>query len=554
MKIMTWFWQQKPNRAGYDAEKVNRWADGISRHLRLPHTLACVTDTPAGIDASIEIIPLPKDFESLKVPTWSEASGLPQCYRRLALFAPDAADRFGDDDLVSSDMDALFFALLDPLFAERVDFRMFAGTSRLRPYNGSLVRIRAGARRQVWDQFTANPMEVAKKARTMYIGSDQAVISMILGRGERTWGERDGVHHYSPKFQRTNMSPSGRPSVPPNMRVLFFPGHVKPWDAAAHRHPVIAAEWHGRRKPQQEPPKPRLRAYRDPKGWGSSFARAAQARGISCPMFNRARFVPSGLAFVRLDQQGAQREISRRLVADLNRRGIKTLPTAREALWYDDKAAQMEALEQWMPATEFFRSQVAAELWLDTGARFPFVSKSIDGAGSRGVRLIHDRAEARAELRRAFTSPGIPSVYDRWQLGYVYWQEFVPGQACDYRICVVGSYVYGLVRNVRPGDFRASGSGSFRNLTMADDRERAAAQLGVEIANAIGTDWMAFDIVFAQDGRPLVLEMSSAWTMKAYETAPCFSRGQLAPTSRTGADSFAIAVEIMERMACAQAA
>src|SRR5690606_13598831 len=156
----------------------------------------------------------------------------------------------------------------------------------------------------------------------------------------------------------------------------------------------------------------------------------------------------------------------------------------------------------------YFRDQRMAEMWLKAEGTFPLVSKSIDGAGSQGVRLLASRAEAQAELRAAFQSPGIRSVYDRWQLGYVYWQEFVPDQPCDYRVCVVGGYVYGLVRSVRPGDFRASGSGVFRHLTLADERERAAAELAVKIAAEIKTQWMAFDIVFGQDGTPLVLEMS----------------------------------------------
>jgi hypothetical protein len=120
---------------------------------------------------------------------------------------------------------------------------------------------------------------------------------------------------------------------------------------------------------------------------------------------------------------------------------------------------------------------------------------------------------------------------------------------------VVGRYVYGLVRSVKPGTIMASGSGLFRNLTLddaVDPRERQAAALAVEIADAIETQWMAFDVVFTPEGKPLVLEMSSAWTMKAYETAPCFKRENLTPTGRTGADSFTIAVEIMERLACGQ--
>lgn len=544
--FMTWFWRQNPNRAGYDAAKVNRWASMLGECLTMPHELAVVTDIPEGLDPSLRIIPLPRDFDGIRVPGWSEASGLPQCYRRLKLFAPDAADYFGAEDIVSMDLDSLFLRNLDHLFAEPADFRMFAGTSRIRPYNGSMVRIRAGARPKVWREFSADPVGVATRARKLFIGSDQAVISMILGKGERTWSEREGVFHYSPKFERLHGGAhSARP--PGNMAMLFFPGNIKPWDRQAMRLPWIADRWAGVRPSSARQPI-RLRAYRDPKGWGQEFKKAAEARGMFCSLFTRSRMVPTGYAFVRLDQQGGQRDISKRIVADLNRQGIPTLPTAREAIWYDDKGAQIEALRRWMPRTVHFRDKRQAEAWLETEATFPLVSKSIDGAASMGVRLLATKRDAVLELQKAFAAPGIRSVYERWQLGYVYWQDLVPDQPCDYRVVVIGGYVYGLVRAVRPGDFRASGSGTFELLTLADDRQRAAAALAVEIADELRTDWMAFDIVFAKDGRPLVLEMSSAWTMRAYAKAPCFSRKDLAPTGRFGADSFAIAVEIMETM------
>lgn len=547
LRIMTWFWRQTPNRHDYDADKVNRWAAQLRAGLAMPHELACVTDHPEGIDPSIRIIPLPTQFLNVSVRSWSERAGLPQCYRRLALFAPNAAEIFGAEHLVSMDLDSVFFPRyrgdLDALFAEPVDFRMFAGTSSTRPYNGSMLQIRAGARPQVFDAFARDPIGVATRARERFIGSDQAVISMILGKGERTWTETDGVYAYSPRFMRLH----AREGQPARMRALFFPGHVKPWHETGI--PWIKAAWQGH-NPQPRRQKLRLRAYADPKGWGKAFARAAEERGHFCSMFTRPRMVPTGHAFVRLDQQGAQRDLSKRIVAELARQGIVTLPTPREAVWYDDKGAQISALEPWLPPTILIRSQGEAREFAEIAA-YPLVSKSVDGSASKGVRLLADRAAALAEVERAWTPPGIPTVDGRRQLGYVYWQSFIPGNACDYRVVVVGRYAYGLVRSVRPGDFRASGSGVFEPITLRTERERAAMRLGVEVADALRTDWMAFDVVFDEGGRPFVLELSSAWTMKAYEACPCFDRATLEPTDRTGADSFTMAVEIMEGMAAA---
>src|SRR5690606_12091998 len=180
----------------------------------------------------------------------------------------------------------------------------------------------------------------------------QAVGAMILGRGEATWPRTDGVYHYSLGFERTLGRVTGEP--PPDMALLFFPGNVKPWDDTARRIPWIAAASEGQPL-RRRPANLRLRAYRDPKGWGVSFTRAARAKGVHCTLFNSPRVVPTGLAFVRLDQQGGQREVSKRIVSSLHRMGVQTLPTAREAIWYDDKGAQLQVLRPWMPRTVMFR-------------------------------------------------------------------------------------------------------------------------------------------------------------------------------------------------------
>lgn len=43
---------------------------------------------------------------------------------------------------------------------------------------------------------------------------------------------------------------------------------------------------------------------------------------------------------------------------------------------------------------------------------------------------------------------------------YVYFQDFIPGNDFDTRVTIIGDRAFGFTRNVRPGDFRASGSGN----------------------------------------------------------------------------------------------
>lgn len=175
LKILTWLWEKPGSRTTYTAEHVNLWAAMLKRHLTIPYTLACVTDMPEGIDADIEIIPPPNEFVGLETPTWKNDK--PNCFRRLSMFRPDAAEIFGER-FVSMDLDCTIGANIDALFDRDDDFIMYKGTSFDRPYNGSLLMMNAGARPQVYLDFNE---ENAIKSGQKYVGSDQAWIAYCLG-------------------------------------------------------------------------------------------------------------------------------------------------------------------------------------------------------------------------------------------------------------------------------------------------------------------------------------------------------------------------------------
>lgn len=225
LTVLTWLWRQPNGRTRYTAFHVNVWAAMVRRHLTLPHRIACVTREAEGLDPRIEVIDPPGDFEDVRIPTWGES--LPQCLRRLAMFRPDAADIFGER-FVCMDLDVVIGGGLDPLFDRREDFMICRGTSVSRPYNGSMLMMTAGARPQVYTEFTA---EGAKEAGRRFVGSDQAWIAHKLGWGEATWGADEGVHWWL-RGRLSGASP----------RILFFPGSAKP-DAVSH--PFVEQHYRG---------------------------------------------------------------------------------------------------------------------------------------------------------------------------------------------------------------------------------------------------------------------------------------------------------------------
>lgn len=104
---------------------------------------------------------------------------------------------------------------------------------------------------------------------------------------------------------------------------------------------------------------------------------------------------------------------------------------------------------------------------------FPLVIKSAAGAGSSGVRLARSAQELHRQAARLSCSMNPLDLLKelvrrfRWS-GYVphSWhrkkflcQEFIVGLQCDFKVLVYGNRVYTVRREVRPNDFRASGSG-----------------------------------------------------------------------------------------------
>jgi hypothetical protein len=230
--VLSWFWNQPGGRTKYEPYHVNLWADMVRRHLSIPHKIACVTDTPEGIDPSIEIIEPPRDFEEVRIPTWVESR--PQCLRRLAMFRPDAAEIFGER-FVCMDLDCVVGGSLDSFFDTGADFKMTPGTKPNRPYNGSMMLLTAGSRPQVYERFTP---EDAAKAGELFVGSDQAWISHVLGPDEQVWSLDDGLIWYGRRLQE-------------NSKLMFFPCATKPWEVAMFGNKPWIAE-HYRRSPTRK--------------------------------------------------------------------------------------------------------------------------------------------------------------------------------------------------------------------------------------------------------------------------------------------------------------
>lgn len=228
--------------------------------------------------------------------------------------------------------------------------------------------------------------------------------------------------------------------------------------------------------------------------------------------------------------------------------GLRVFPDFHESWHYDDKVAQkylFETLQLPAPrAWVFFEEQHA--LQFVEQYKLPIVAKLRHGASSSNVRLLRTRREARSYVKRMFgqgSSPvpvpltdakqklkvvwethGARGLWRRMkripqlcgsalsarrhtakERGYAYFQEFIPGNTCDYRLMVVGDRCWAYRRMVRSGDFRASGS----HIEDGDPDKIPLDMIRVAFhaADRLGMRSVGLDFVLNGD-RPLILEAS----------------------------------------------
>ncbi len=158
---------------------------------------------------------------------------------------------------------------------------------------------------------------------------------------------------------------------------------------------------------------------------------------------------------------------------------------------------------------------------------FPIVSKTSGGAGSTGVRLLHNKSEAVREAKRCFNVSAFSKVLGRCDIDvrwssrcrnqYVLWQEFVQGNDRDLRITVIGKeHVFAFWRRNRKGDFRASGSGA---IVYETGEVEAECRYCAELCRRHNFDSMAFDLLY-DGGKFVIVEMSYAFNDQAIFDAP----------------------------------
>lgn len=190
---------------------------------------------------------------------------------------------------------------------------------------------------------------------------------------------------------------------------------------------------------------------------------------------------------------------AKQLLFSLQMGGKKVFPDFNSGWHFDDKVGQkylLEAIGTPLVPSYVFYTKTEAYKWINS-TTFPKVFKLRGGAGSSNVMLAKTANQAKKIVKKAF-GKGFKQ-YDAWgnlkerwrkyilgktdlkdvikglirlvnkpifakmhskEKGYAYFQEFIPNNKYDIRVCVVGDKAFALKRLCRENDFRASGGGS----------------------------------------------------------------------------------------------
>lgn len=236
--------------------------------------------------------------------------------------------------------------------------------------------------------------------------------------------------------------------------------------------------------------------------------------------------------------------------------GLKIFPDYSEAWHFDDKIAEMYALQAVgapMPKSwVFYNLDTLKDVLSRKELSFPIVAKLRTGSGSHNVKLLRSEKElmkyGKTMLLQGGFDPSPNVVFKTMsnirsshnlktliskakrapeffgtlhgarefpnEKGYVYLQEFIPNEGYDLKVVVVGDKCSGLVRPIRRNDFRASGGGEvfFEKKYFTEQVIKSA----FAVADALGTQCIGFDyVVDSRNGQGMIVEMSYGFAHEA---------------------------------------
>lgn len=245
---------------------------------------------------------------------------------------------------------------------------------------------------------------------------------------------------------------------------------------------------------------------------------------------------------------------ARTILDSAKRIGLKVFPDFNTAWHFDDKVAEtylLKTVNAPIPKSWMFYTKESTISFLNNRCTYPVVAKLKSGSGSSNVKLLKNKGMAIKYTSKMFrdgfkTAPNIlfktksnikssnnlqtfikrakripdfiQSLSKSRQLpnekGYVFLQEFIPNDGYDLKVVIVGEKASFLARDVRTGDFRASGGGTIRYDKKYITQE--VLDIAFKISNTLKFQCMGYDFVIDnRNQEPKIVEISYGFSHTA---------------------------------------
>lgn len=245
--------------------------------------------------------------------------------------------------------------------------------------------------------------------------------------------------------------------------------------------------------------------------------------------------------------------IARNILFSLKELGIKTFPTISDSWHFDDKLAEtylLQTIDAPIPKTYYFYSYDNLKRKIND-LKLPLIFKLRNGSGSHNIKMINSKKDLLNIGKKMFTTgmSSSPSLFYKassnikssrnldtfikrtkripeflrtrsnskkfdMEKGYVYLQQFIDNHGFDIKIVVIGDKLSFFGRNIRRGEFRASGGGDMffdRNIVPYNVIKSA-----FQTSDRLGFTCMGYDYVIDKDSNNgLIIEMSYGFSYES---------------------------------------
>ena len=213
--------------------------------------------------------------------------------------------------------------------------------------------------------------------------------------------------------------------------------------------------------------------------------------------------------------------------------GFKLYPSAKHIALYDSKVLQ--ALVSTHLSIKMPNTQVRGLYNYDVPKKehYPVIFKVSGGAGSKGVRLVRNRFQLMLLISklRYFGSLDILKFFKRvlsnnliyrynWMRSRSFYliQDYLDKNLHDLRITVIGDTIIGFERFTKTGDWRASGSGIIKKLSVVNSKNsKEILDLVLPVAKNLPGGPLVFDLMLNHKNRYEILEISCDFDHGAVE-------------------------------------